>query len=200
MTRKLVRLGIVIAGGALVAIAGSSLAEQAAAPGAASPVDVNVPAGVAAKANAPTPSARATKKASIGKGKAAVSTANAGDDTDSFWVEEIDIDGDGTAEATDVLWDDEDKVLFLYAEGEFPCAGGGTGTGDMLIAINGQGNSRGRPAGSGWYLVTLDEGECKAKAAGAYGCKFDAKGIETACGVATIDEKNDELVIATVSQ
>jgi hypothetical protein len=81
---------------------------------------VNVPAGVAAKANAPTPSARATKKASIGKGKAAVSTANAGDDTDSFWVEEIDIDGDGTAEATDVLWDDEDKVLFLYAEGEFP--------------------------------------------------------------------------------
>jgi hypothetical protein len=200
MNRKLLGLGIMIAGGALVAIAGSSLAEQAAAPGAASPVDVNVPAGVAAKANAPTPSAKATKKASIGKGKAAVSTANAAGDDDSFWVEEIDIDGDGTAEATDVIWDDEDKVLFLYAEGEFPCAGGGTGTGDMLIAINGQGNPRGRPAGSGWYLVMLDEGECKAKAAGAYGCKFDAKGIETACGVATLDEKNDELVIATVSQ
>ena len=69
MNRKLLGLGIVIAGGALVAIAGSSLAEQAAAPGAANPVDVNVPAGVAAKANAPTPSAKATKKASIGKGR-----------------------------------------------------------------------------------------------------------------------------------
>jgi len=167
---------------------------------ASGPVAVQVPPKVAAMADAPKPGAGATKKSSIGKGKAAASTANAAGDDDSFWVEEIDIDGDGTAEATDVLWDDEDKVLFLYAEGEFPCAGGGTGTGDMLIAINGQGNSRGRPAGSGWYLVTLDEGECKAKAAGAYGCKFDAKGIETACGVATIDEKNDELVIATVSQ
>jgi len=200
MNRKLLGLGILLAGGAFV-VAGSSLAEQAAggAPAAGSAVKVNVPPAVAAKANSPTPPAKATKKTSIGKGKAAVSTANGSDDTDSFWVEEIDIDGDGTAEATDVVWDDEDKVLFLYAEGEFPCANGGTGTGDMLIAINGQGNSRGRPAGSGWYLVTLDEGECKVKAAGAYGCKFDAKGNLTACGTAVLDEKNDDVVITTVS-
>jgi hypothetical protein len=196
MNRKLLGSGIVLAGGVLV-LAGSSLAEQAA--GASSPVAVKVPAGVAAKADSPTPPAKATKKAAIGKGKAAVNTANGADDTDSFWVEEIDIDGDGTAEATDVVWDDEDKVLFLYAEGEFPCQGGGTGSGDMLIAINGKGNSRGRPAGSGWYLVTLDEGECKAKTAGAYGCKFDAKGNVTACGVAVVDEKNDELVVSEVS-
>ena len=201
MTRKLLGLGFAIVSGAFVSIAGSALAQQAAGGGAsaASPANVEVPAGVVAKANAPTPPAKATKKTSIGKGKATASTANAADDSDSFWVEEIDIDGDGNAEATDVLWDDEDKVLFLYAEGEFPCKGGGTGSGDMLVAINGQGNARGRPAGSGWYLVTLDEGECKAKAAGAYGCKFDAKGNETACGAAVLDEKNDELVIATAS-
>ena len=200
MNRKLLGFGIVLVAGAFV-FAGTSLAQQAAggAPAAGSPVKVNVPAAVAAKANAPTPPAKATKKTSIGKGKAAVGTANSSDDTDSFWVEEIDIDGDGTTEATDVLWDDEDKVLFLYAQGEFTCADGGTGTGDMLIAINGQGNARGRAAGSGWYLVTLDEGECKAKAAGTYGCKFDAKGNVTSCGSAVVDEKNDELVITTVS-
>lgn len=42
-------------------------------------------------------------------------------------------------------------------DSDFKCTGGGMGNGDMLIAVNGQGNSRGRPAGSGWYLVTLDE-------------------------------------------
>ena len=201
MTRKLLGLGFAIVSGAFVSIAGSALAQQAAGggAGAASPANVKVPAGVVAKANAPTPPAKATKKTSIGKGKATASTANAADDSDSFSVEEIDIDGDGNAEATDVLWDDEDTVLFLYAEGEFPCKGGGIGSGDMLVAINGQGNARGRPAGSGWYVVTLDEGECKAKAAGAYGCKFDAKGNETACGAAVLDEKNDDLVIATAS-
>ena len=198
MTRMHLGLGVAIVGGALLSIAGSSLAEQAAT-GATSPVDVKVPASVAAKADSPTPPAKATKKTSIGKGKAAANTANSKDDTDSFWVEEIDIDGDGTAEATDVLWDDEDKVLYLYAEGEFPCHGGGTGSGDLLIAINGKGNSRGRPAGSGWYVVTLDEGECKAKTAGAYGCKFDAKGNVTACGAAVVDDKNDELLVSEVS-
>jgi hypothetical protein len=33
-----------------------------------------------------------------------------------------------------------------------------------------------------------------------WGCKFDANGSETACGVAVLDEKNDELVIASASK
>ena len=171
-------------------------------PGGAStttPAKIQVPAAVGAKANDPKPGAKASKKASIGKGKAAASTSNAAGDEDSFWVENVDIDGDGTAEETDVLWDDEDKVMFFYAQGDFPCANGGTGSGDLLVAVNGTGNARGKPAGSGWYLVTLDEGECKAEAVGAYGCKFDAKGNATACGMAAFHEKNDELVIATAS-
>jgi hypothetical protein len=196
MDRKLSTVGIGVVAGAFIAFAGSSRAE---APAAGSLVAVKVPPAVAAKADAPAPPANATKKTSIGKHKTTVNTANTADDTDSFWVEQIDIDGDGTADATDVLWDDEDKVLYLYAEGDFPCQGGGAGSGDLLIAVNGKGNSRGRPAGSGWYLVTLDEGECQAKVAGTYGCKFDAKGNVTACGAAIADEKNDELVIATAS-
>jgi hypothetical protein len=168
--------------------------------GASGPVAVQVPPKVAAMADAPKPGAGATKKSSIGKGKAAASTANAAGDDDSFWVEEIDIDGDGTAEQTDVLWDDEDKVLFLSASGDFKCQNGGTGTGDMLIAVNGKGNSRGRPAGSGFYVVTLDEGECKADEAGSYGCKFDASGVATACGVVVVDDKNDDITVAAVTE
>jgi hypothetical protein len=70
----------------------------------------------------------------------------------------------------------------------------------MLIAINGKGNPRGRPAGSGFWAVDLDAGECGVKAAGIYGCRFDAKGNPTACGLVTIDEKNDDIVIATVAE
>jgi hypothetical protein len=170
------------------------------AAGASGPAAVQVPPKVAAMADAPKPGAGATKKSSIGKGKAAASTANAAGDDDSFWVEEIDIDGDGTTEQTDVLWDDEDKVLFLSASGDFKCKNGGTGTGDMLIAVNGKGNSRGRPAGSGFYVVTLDEDECAADDAGSYGCKFDARGVATACGVVIVDDKNDDITIATAME
>ena len=92
------------------------------------------------------------------------------------------------------------RVELLYADGDFKCQVGGTGAGDMLILINGKGNPRGRPAGSGWYLVTLDEGECKVKEAGSFGCRFDAKGNATACGAAVLDEKNDELTIATATE
>ena len=188
-------VGIAIGGLAVLAGGARSRADQA----PTSPVNVKVPANVAAKANEPTPGAKATKKAQIGKGKAAIGTANTPGDLDDFWVEEIDIDGDGTAEQTDVLWDDEDKVLFLSASGDFKCQNGGTGTGDMLIAINGKGNSRGRPAGSGFYVVTLDEDECKADEAGSYGCKFDARGVATACGAVIVDDKNDDITIAAAT-
>src|SRR3989304_5747215 len=68
-------------------------------------------------------------------------------------------DGNGDVETADLLWDDEDKVLLIYYEGE-----------------------------------------CGAEEAGLWGCKFDANGNATACGVAVLDEKNDDLVIVTVSE
>ena len=163
------------------------------------PVDVQVKTAIA-KAKEVKPPASASKKTTTGKGKATVNTANKEGDEDSFWVEEIDLDGDGTAEETDVLYDDEDRVLFLYDDGDFKCKGGGTGEGSLLIAVNVAGNDRKRPAGSGWYIVELDESECKAEAAGMFGCRFDANGNATACGLATIDEENDEIVIAEATE
>jgi hypothetical protein len=90
-------------------------------------------------------------------------------------------------------------VLYLYADGDFTCANGKTGSGGLLIALFGEGNTGKKPAGSGWYVVSLDEGECAVKAAGLYGCAFDAKGQATACGVATLDEKHDDLTVVTAT-
>jgi hypothetical protein len=161
--------------------------------------DVQVKAAIA-KAKDLKPPANASKKTTVGKGQAMVHTANTEGDEDSFWVENIDLDGDGTVEETDVLYDDEDQVLYLYDDGDFKCKGGGMGDGDLLVAVNTVGNGRKRPVGSGWYVVSLDESECKAKAAGLYGCKFDASGNATACGLATVDEKNDEILIEEATE
>jgi hypothetical protein len=149
------------------------------------------PQAAIAKAKSPSPPANASQKAAAGKGKAVVNTAGTPGETDSFWVESIDIDGDGNVEEVDVLYDDEDKVLFLFADGEFTCTNGKRGEGAMLMAVNQEGNSRGKPAGSGWYVVELDATECEAERGGVYRCRFDAAGTVTACGIATIDEKND---------
>jgi hypothetical protein len=86
-------------------------------------VDVQLKAAIAQAQN-PTPAANASKKTTTGKGKASAKTANTEKDDDSFWIESIDLEGDGTAEETDLLYDDEDKVLLLYDDGDFKCKGG----------------------------------------------------------------------------
>jgi len=164
-----------------------------------SPVTVTIPGAVVDKAKHPAPPANAGKKKGIGNRALAVGTANTPDDDDSYWIEQIDVDGDGSVEETNLLWDDEDKVLYLYADGDFRCANGKPASGGMLIAIFADGNPAKKPAGSGWYAVELDAGECAVKAAGVYGCRFDAKQQPTACGVATLDEKHDELTVVTAA-
>lgn len=157
------------------------------------------PAAVASKAGS-TPPASATPTKTAGANNEKVSTANSATDDDSFWNERIDVDGDGDVEDTNIVWDDEDKILFAYSDGAFSCKNGGTATAELLVATNAAGNPRGRPAGSGFWLADLDKGECGAQAAGLWGCKFDATGTETACGVAVLDDKNDDLVIATATR
>ncbi len=194
-------LSFVIAGLALLAVALPCRARAADAGTAPSLMKIKVPAALIAKANDPKPPANASQKTSIGKGKTAANTANSATDTDSVWVEQIDVDGDGDVEAVSLLWDDEDKVLYVYDENDsLVCKDGAPANADLLIAINGKGNARHRPAGSGFYIVSLDATECKAEVAEAFGCKFDAKGNPTACGVAEVDDKNDDIIIATASK
>ncbi len=153
------------------------------------------PDAVAKMAGSPPP-ASAKTATSVGEGDVKMSTA----DDDSYWVQEMDIDGDGNVEETDFVWDDEDKMLFAYADGTFMCKGGGTGSGGLLVGVNAAGNSRNRPAGSGFWVAGLDQGECNAPTAGLWGCRFNASGTATTCGVATIDEKTDDIVIVTVTR
>src|SRR5690349_18236417 len=126
------------------------------------------PAPLQAQAKQPPPPS-ATKKDSIGQGTMVVKTANTPGDTDSYWVQQFDIDGDGDMEQTDFLRDDEDKVLYAYAQTEVPCSFGGTAVVAILGGVYGAGNSHGRPAGSGFYAVYFDGTECGAAAAGLYG-------------------------------
>jgi hypothetical protein len=181
----------------LLMIAAFAKAQAAGSSGATGPAVK--PDAVQKKAGTAPPST-ATKTKTAGKSATKLSTANSPTDDDSFWIEKLDIDGDGNIDDANLVWDDEDKVLFAWKDGTFTCKKGGTGAGELLVAVNAAGNPRGRPAGSGFWVAALDKGECNSQTAGLWGCKFDAKGTETACGVATIDEKNDDLIIAVVSK
>ena len=156
-------------------------------------IQVN-PAQVQKKATMAPPSG-AAKTSSIGQ-KVQMTTPA---DSDS-WVEQIDVDSDGTLEKTNLVWDNQDKMLFSDSPGTFTCTNGTTGTGELLVAVNAAGNPRGRPAGSGFWVASMNNGQCGTQANTMWGCKFDAAGNTTACGVATLDQKNNDLVIVTAQR
>jgi hypothetical protein len=159
------------------------------------------PNAVSKKAATMVPPASGSKQTTTaGVNETKVSTANTPADTDSFWLERIDIDGDGDVDDANLVWDDEDKVLFAYDTGTFGCQNGATAEADLLVAAYATGNTRNKPVGSGFWVADLDKGDCGAQAAAIWGCKFDANGNSTACGVATLDEKNDDITIVTASK
>jgi hypothetical protein len=127
---------------------------------------VKVGSSLGAKANSPAPPPTAknkTQKTSIGKGKTAVKVSQ----PSSFWVEELDVDDDGTAETSDFLYDAQRGVLYTYREDDFTCPNGKPESGSILEALYAKGNSAGKPVGSGWYVVGLNAGQCAAKQSGA---------------------------------
>lgn len=152
------------------------------------------PQKVQQKAAMPPPST-ATKATSIGQKVTATTPAGS-----QSWAEQLDVDGNGTAEQTNLVWDGQDKVLYSNSSGTFACKNGASGSGELLVAVNGQGNKWGRPVGSGFWLASMDKGACGVQADALWGCKFDPSGNATACGVATLDQANDDLIIATVQK
>jgi hypothetical protein len=146
------------------------------------------------KATNPMPSSNAqgkTQKNSVGTGKLTVTTAQPVD----FWQEQVAYSGGGMV-TTDFLYDPNVGVLYGYREDDFKCANGQPEHGAVLEALYTSSNKSGKPVGSGWYAVELDAGKCAAKAAGIYGCKFDASGNATECGAAALNTQTGELVIA----
>jgi hypothetical protein len=135
----------------------------------------------------------------LGEGPLALDTTDGDGDSDPTWVETLDIDDDGSMNETRFLWDDEDDILYAYAFETSDCLRGeGTNDGGMLVAVYGENNSRGAPTGSGFWVVGLDAGECSARHAMLWGCRFDEAGEKTKCGEATIDAITGSLEISTI--
>jgi hypothetical protein len=164
----------------LVASAGSLFysTTHVSAAQAGSAIGISVMPGAVAKRAMMAPSASATRTRTAGKGALEVSIAKSPGHDDSAWLQQLDIDGDGDVEDTNLVWDDEDKVLYAFSTGTFSCRNGGTAMADLLVAANGPGNPRNRPVGSGFWVADLDKGECAAEA-GLWGCRFDESGNAT---------------------
>lgn len=142
---------------------------------------------------APPPEAQSkSQKNSVGKGSLTVTTAQ----PVSFWQEQVAFAGGPVT--TDFLYDPNVGVLYGYREDDFSCSNGRTAHGGVLEALYTASNKSGKPAGSGWYAVDLGAGTCGARDSGAYGCRFDANGNPTECGVATINNRTGEIDVVAV--
>jgi len=186
----------IVLGGLLVGV--TLTVAQTQAPATTAPT-VKVGAAVAAKAASPGPSATAknqSQKTSIGTGGTSVKASSPA----SYWTDMVDIDDDGTVEDNQFLWDAQRGILYTYREDDFKCANGNPESGSILMGIYAKGNKAGAPAGSGWYVVGLNAGQCGMKKAGTFGCKFDASGNYTACGAAVVNEKTGDLDVVIVKQ
>jgi hypothetical protein len=160
---------------------------------------VNIGTAVAAKAASPTPSAAAknqSQKTGLGKGATSVKSSGPA----AYWTDMVDIDGDGKEEDNQFLFDSARGILYTYREDNYTCMNGKSESGSVLMGIYTKGNQAGKPAGSGWYVVAVNAGQCGMPKAGTFGCKFNASGNLTECGVAIVDEKSGELTVAVSKQ
>jgi hypothetical protein len=151
-----------------------------------------------AKANTPAPGATAKnagQKSVIGKGATSVNASQ----PSSFWAEDLDVDDDGVVESSDYLYDAQRGILYTYREDDFACPNGKPESGSILMALYAKGNKAHQAVGSGWYMVNLNSGQCAAKKAGTFGCKFNAQGQATACGVATVNNATGEIDVVTAT-
>jgi hypothetical protein len=181
--------GLITAAGAMFYSAPHASAGQT-----ESRVGLSVMPGAVAKRAMMAPSSTATKTRTVGRNALQVSIAHSPNRYDSAWQEELDLDGDGSAEEANLVWDEEHKVLYAFSTGNYRCSDGGPATADLLVAANGEGSPRHRPLGSGFWVADLGQGICGVESAGLWGCTFDESGEPTECGAAKIDSKSDDLI------
>jgi hypothetical protein len=192
MKNTILITGLVVAFGFSTTASAQSPAAQQGAP------TVKTGSALKAKAASPAPSDVAknkSQKTTIGKGKA---TAKASAPS-SYWTEEVDVHDDGSAETTEFLYDAQRGIVYAYGEDDFTCANGKPEKAAILEAVYATGNKAGKPVGSGYYVVSLNAGQCAAKKAGAYGCKVDANGDPTECGAIAVNDATGEVVVAAVN-
>ena len=192
MKNMILITGLAVALGLSTNAAAQSTAAQQGAP------TVKTGTALKAKAASPAPSDTAknqSQKTTIGKGKA---TAKASAPS-SYWTEEVDLHDDGSVETTEFLYDAQRGIVYAYGEDDFTCANGKPEKAAILEAVYAAGNKAGNPVGSGYYVVSLNAGQCAAKKAGAYGCKVDATGDPTECGTMVVNDATGEVTVAVVN-
>ena len=190
MQKQWIWTGIVVAAGMAALASGQGLP-----PGPMPVPTVNVGPEVAAKAANPAPSATAknqSQKTGIGVGPASVVASG----PSAYWTDMVDINGNGVEQDTQFLFDKQRGILYTYKRDNYQCANGTSQNGDVLMGIYTQGNTAGRPSGSGWFVVSVKAGQCGEKKAGLFGCRFDASGKMTTCGTAKVKEESGELEVS----
>lgn len=113
----------------------------------------------------------------------------------AHWTDMVDLDGDGTEEDTQFLFDKQRGILYTYKLDSYQCANGSSQNRNVLMGIYSQGNTAGKPSGSGRFVVSVTAGQCGEKKAGLFGCRFDASGKPTTCGTAKVNEDSGELEV-----
>jgi hypothetical protein len=188
---------MLIAGLAVALGLGTNAAAQSTAAQQGAPI-VKTGGAMKAKAASPAPSDTAknqSKKTTVGKGHA---TAKASAPS-SYWTEEVDLHDDGSVETTEFLYDAQRGIVYAYGEDDFTCANGKPEKAAILEAAYTTGNKAGKPVGSGYYIVSLNAGQCAAKKAGAYGCKVDANGDPTECGAVAVNDATGEVTVVAIN-
>jgi hypothetical protein len=192
MMHKILLAGMLVTVGLSMNAAAQTTPAQQGAP------TVKTVTAVKSKAAAPAPSATAknqSQKTTIGKGKATAKAAA----PSAYWTEEVAMQDDGSVVTTEFLNDAKKGIVYAYGEDDFTCANGKTEKAGILEAVYAAGNKGGHPVGSGYYIVSLNAGQCAAKKAGAYGCKFDAAGNATECGAIAVNDATGEVAVAIVN-
>jgi hypothetical protein len=164
------------------------------------PVNFQVAPDVQSRYLSPAPehgAAAQGKQATIGKGNTMIDT---GDPKSSFWTEPADLSGAGTVTNVDMLWDPTSKILYAFTTTTLRCTHGKTIEGNVLVGIYAKRNILGKNAGSGWWMVDLAQGQCQAPLAGLYGCKFDSRGNNLACGRAELDARINDMSIVEATR
>jgi hypothetical protein len=115
------------------------------------------------------------------------------------WFEMVDIDSNGTPEKVGFMWDATSKVIYAYTHDPVTLDDGSTADKGLLVAQFGDGNTKNRPMGSGfWAYATSRDTTSATEVAGTlYGCRFDKYGEETECGPGTWSRVNNDFDIST---
>jgi hypothetical protein len=118
------------------------------------------------------------------------------------WFEVADIDSNGTKEKVGFMWDATSKTMYAYTHDPVMLEDGTMADRGLLVAQYGDGNSKSRPLGSGFwaYATTRDttsSGEMKGT---LFGCRFDKTGAETECGTGEWSRTDNDFAIQTKMQ